>query len=59
MHDFGGGISILVGLGFLGWGTLFLLRYPRHGEGETAAIVGLSAILVGIFLIFLSPRNLE
>jgi hypothetical protein len=59
MRDFLGGLSVLMGIGLLGWGALFLLRYPHHGEGEMAAIAGLSAILIGIFLIFPSSHDLE
>lgn len=55
MRDFLGGIAIMAGLGFFGWGAFFLLRYPEHGEGKMAVILGVSAILIGIILI--PPRS--
>jgi hypothetical protein len=59
MRDFLGGLAIMVGIGYLGWGILFLLRHPHHGEGETAVVLGLSVVLVGVFLIFPSPHDTE
>lgn len=59
MRDFFGGLAVMVGIGFLGWGALFLIRYPHHGEGEMAVILGFSALLIGLFLIFLSSHDAE
>jgi hypothetical protein len=52
MRSFFGGLTLMLGIGFFGWGGLFLLRFPSHGEGKTAVILGLCAILIGVFLIF-------
>ena len=49
----------MLGIGFFGWGFLFLLRYPSHGEGRMAVILGLCAVLIGVFLIFPNPRDTE
>ena len=57
MRDYLGGIAVMVGLGFAGWGAFFLLRYPGHGQGKMAVIVGVSAILIGLLLITTSPRD--
>jgi hypothetical protein len=57
MRDFLGGISIMVGLGFFGWGLLFLFRFPNHGQGKAALVLGLSAVLIGIILIFPGSRS--
>lgn len=57
MRDFLGGIAIMVGLGFCGWGILFLFRFPEHGQGKAALVVGVCAILIGIILIFPASRD--
>ncbi len=59
MRDFIGGLALMVGIGFVGWGLLFLLRFPSHGEGKMAVILGLCGILVGLFLFFPSSRDKE
>lgn len=59
MRDFIGGLTLMVGIGFLGWGLLFLLRFPGHGEGKTAVILGLCSLLVGLFLYFPSSHDNE
>jgi hypothetical protein len=51
MRDFVGGIAIMMGVGFFGWGIFFLLRFPGHGEGKMAVVLGISAILIGIVLV--------
>jgi hypothetical protein len=51
VRDFVGGIAIMMGIGFVGWGLFFLLRFPGHGEGKMAVILGASAILIGIMLV--------
>ncbi len=57
MRSFFGGLIMMLGIGFFGWGFLFLLRYPSHGEGKTAVMLGLCAILIGIFLVFPGPQE--
>lgn len=57
MRDFLGGIAVMVGLGFVGWGSLFLLRYPGHGEGKMAVVLGVCAILIGMILIFPASQD--
>ncbi len=52
MRSFFGGLTMMLGIGFFGWGILFLLRFPNHGEGKTAVMVGLCGLLIGVFLIF-------
>ena len=59
MRSFFGGLILMLGIGFFGWGFLFLLRYPSHGEGRMAVILGLCAVLIGVFLIFPNPRDTE
>ena len=57
MRDFLGGIAIMVGLGFFGWGLFFLFRFPEHGQGKAAVVLGVSAILIGCILIFPTSRD--
>jgi hypothetical protein len=52
MRSFFGGLILMLGVGFFGWGIIFLLRFPGHGEGKMAAVVGICAILIGVFLMF-------
>jgi hypothetical protein len=59
VRDFFGALAIMVGLGFFGWGIIFLIRHPGYGEGKMAVVVGLSAILIGFFLMFPASHDSE
>jgi len=59
MRSFFGGLTLMLGIGFFGWGFIFLLRFPSHGEGRTAVVVGICAILIGLFLMFPGSRDAD
>ena len=50
---------MMLGIGFFGWGFMFLLRYPHHGEGKMAVILGLCIILISVFLLFPGSRDTD
>ena len=57
MRSFFGGLTLMLGVGFFGWGFIFLLRFPNHGEGKMAVVVGICAILIGVLLMFPGSRD--
>jgi hypothetical protein len=59
MRSFFGGLTLMMGVGFFGWGIIFLMRYPGHGEGRMAVVLGLCAILIGVVLLFPDSRDAE